>query len=131
MGTQFFGKPLPTKPKPFPSTRRYDPDKLTLNYEWIERILMFRPGVDDIRDGDFWMTKRQQDKFIEFQRTVRKMARSGDWGDYATVTVDPELTAVIEDFLGISFAAQMSCYECGQTFDDISDRDAHEETCGL
>jgi hypothetical protein len=117
------------KTKKLMAQRKLDPDKLTLHFDWIQKILSFKVGKDDIRDGDFWMTQRQQDKFVAFQRQVREMATSGNWGDYATVSVDPELTGVIEDFLEITFAAQLSCYNCGKLFDDLSSRDSHEEEC--
>jgi hypothetical protein len=57
------------------------------------------------------------------------MAISGEWGDYATVSVDPELTSIIEDFLEITFAGQLACYNCGKAFDDLESRDSHEEEC--
>ena len=122
----------PKKPKRDRIVR--DPKKLTLNYEWIEKIVTFKLS-DNVHKDDptVWMTERQHEKFKEFQREVRQMARSGEWGDYATVEVDPELYGIVEDILGISFESGVTttCYNCAAIFDTMEELDAHEAECGL
>jgi len=118
--------------KPLPQRRRYDPKKLELNYEWIEKILLFKLKNNvHIENPVVWMTQRQDEKFQEFQKHVRQMAHSGEWGDYATVEVDPELYGIIEDILGIVFSdgAMTTCYNCGLELMTREELDAHEAEC--
>lgn len=111
-----------------------DPKKLTLNYEWIEKIVTFKlENNRHLSDPHVWMTARQNEVFKEFQKEVRRMAHSGEWGDYATVEVDPELYGIVEDILQITFTdgALTTCYNCAAEFDSLPELEAHEAKCGL
>ena len=131
MSNQQFGQQKLPLPKPKPRLKR-DPKKLHLHYEWIEKILCFdlKNNVH-IENPTVWMTDRQNTAFKDFQKLVRQMAHSGEWGDYATVEVDPELYGIIEDILEITFTdgAATTCYNCGRDMGTLEALDAHEDEC--
>lgn len=127
MRFNFPRKPKPSKPRP-----QRDPKKLHLHYDWIQKIVTFKLSDNIHRDDPtVWMTKRQEEAFNDFQKMVRRKAVSGEWGDYATIEVDPELYGIIEDILDISFSdgAATTCYNCGRDMGTLEELDAHEAEC--